>query len=453
MMRMTKRPAAAAVAVAIDLGQRFGSSGSWKNPHPTSTLLLSSSRPMNRSGGSVRQHHHHQHQQRQQRWFSSSDIPQRQGRERFYVHVGVEPCAPPWIADNKKGTKNSTTSGSSTVASPISAGVDGTDSASGVVRRQFTDKKSSEKDQKKKDEELLLLQMLRPRAPAKSLANFFQDDDAANNTTEQNDHDGDWHAVTLDGRTLRTPLGHILALPSRELAWAVAVEWNAVHRAIQPNQMPLMTICCTALDQVVRQPEFYREQCLRYLQTDTVCYWADPVEERLLHQKQQRAWKRLHHWMVHEFCHGHVPGQITEQQSGNNNTNTNIVSLFQRKTLIPGGDISESSSSIGLPHSPALTAACARWVDSLDGWHLAALHAACLEAKSWFVAAALVTQHPGQDVRDAHAAGRVEEEYQIAAWGLVEGQHDYDRLNATVQLSAAALVVNLTTPITVTTRT
>ena len=96
---------------------------------------------------------------------------------------------------------------------------------------------------------------------------------------------------------------------------------------------------------------------------------------------------------------------------------------------------------MGLPHPPELTEACRQWVHSLDAWHLAALHSACLESKSFLVAAAMLTQH--YDARDAQTACRVEEEFQIDSWGMVEGQHDYDRLNATVQLTAASILADL----------
>ena len=38
-------------------------------------------------------------------------------------------------------------------------------------------------------------------------------------------------------------------------------------------------------------------------------------------------------------------------------------------------------------------------------------------------------------------AARVEEEFQISNWGLVEGGHDYDRLNCSIQLHSAHLFV------------
>jgi hypothetical protein len=46
---------------------------------------------------------------------------------------------------------------------------------------------------------------------------------------------------------------------------------------------------------------------------------------------------------------------------------------------------------------------------------------------------------PFPDIEQAMEASRVEEEYQISIWGLVEGQHDYDRLNGSIQLHSANL--------------
>jgi chaperone required for assembly of F1-ATPase len=60
------------------------------------------------------------------------------------------------------------------------------------------------------------------------------------------------------------------------------------------------------------------------------------------------------------------------------------------------------------------------------------------EAKSFFVAWALLDQHQqeeaqqttspfAKDLTKAIEAVRVEEEFQISSWGLVEGQHDSKR--------------------------
>lgn len=44
---------------------------------------------------------------------------------------------------------------------------------------------------------------------------------------------------------------------------------------------------------------------------------------------------------------------------------------------------------------------------------------------------------PFPDMSKAFEACRVEEELQISMWGLVEGGHDYDRLNCSIQLQSA----------------
>jgi hypothetical protein len=40
-------------------------------------------------------------------------------------------------------------------------------------------------------------------------------------------------------------------------------------------------------------------------------------------------------------------------------------------------------------------------------------------------------------------SSRIEEEFQVEIWGVVEGGHDMDRLNHSVKLHSSALVLNL----------
>jgi ATP synthase F1 complex assembly factor 2 len=89
-----------------------------------------------------------------------------------------------------------------------------------------------------------------------------------------------------------------------------------------------------------------------------------------------------------------------------------------------------------------------KFVESLDAWNLAALYSACAESKSFFIGAVLIHEAAervrGNDsMRDAKwavLASRVEEEFNIEAWGLVEGGHDYDRLNSSIQMHSAAFL-------------
>lgn len=329
------------------------------------------------------------------------------GRTRFYKHVGTTPISPPW---------KTTTSSRDAIDSPISAGVDGTNSASGVVlsTRDYYDGGGVQ-------------MLLHPRNPkTNELLLPYSDDD-----------DDDWFGVTLDGKIIKTPLGRNLAVPSHILAWAIAAEWDFQKKLLQPAQMPLMTLCCTAMDQVSLQPESYKEQILRYLPTDTTCYWADPSEDRILHKKQQQAWEGLH-----DYCQAFLQARPSLAMG---TTEGVIMSRSRRAAVVSQRTRQGGSRCSGLPHPPELILRAKQWVDTLDAWHLTALHSVASESKSFLVGMALVlssydddsAHNPFHDVTRAVAASRVEEEFQIGCWGLVEGGHDYDRLNCSVQIHAA----------------
>ena len=65
-------------------------------------------------------------------------------------------------------------------------------------------------------------------------------------------------------------MGQTLAVPSETLAYMIAAEWDGQLKELQPSNMPLMTLACTALDQAAMHPQFYRDAALKYLLTDTV---------------------------------------------------------------------------------------------------------------------------------------------------------------------------------------
>jgi ATP synthase F1 complex assembly factor 2 len=339
------------------------------------------------------------------------------GRRRFYQQVGVAETVAPWVSlddDDDNSSNNS-------IASPISAGVDGTDSATGVSRKLSKDS-------------ALLYQQLSPRRPGTTAEEA--EAEANSNSNENTTTTTTWWSVTLDGRSIRTPLGQVLAVPSRQLAYAIAAEWDQQAEKLKPVQMPLMTLACTALDQTSSHAEAYRKQALSYVLTDTVCYWADPTTDRILYRRQEEAWNDLYAHIETSF------GETLTKAMG-----------------APEGMIMARNSSVaGLPLTQELKEKCRAWVHTLDAWHLTALHSAASEAKSFWVAWALLdqqvqvqdeqeTEQPQQttspfakDLTKAIEAARVEEEFQISSWGLVEGQHDYDRLNCAVQLHAAVLL-------------
>ena len=178
------------------------------------------------------------------------------GRSRFYKEVGIQSlAAAPWESIDKPSSSSTASNDESdTIASPISAGVDGTQSATGVHHIPKSDETSSS-----------LEQMLRPRLPGLKPA-----EPKKTNDNDINSNKNPWYGITLDGRKVSTPMGKTLAVPSESLAYMIAAEWDSQTKELQPSNMPLMTLACTALDQVAYHPQFYRDAALQYLPTDTV---------------------------------------------------------------------------------------------------------------------------------------------------------------------------------------
>src|SRR2546423_467655 len=62
--------------------------------------------------------------------------------------------------------------------------------------------------------------------------------------------EGDDHPVLLDGKTVRTPARRALAAPIKELAEAIALEWEAQRDVIDPLAMPLTRLANSIIDGV-----------------------------------------------------------------------------------------------------------------------------------------------------------------------------------------------------------
>ena len=156
------------------------------------------------------------------------------------------------------------------------------------------------------------------------------------------------------------------------------------------------------------------------------CFWADPTEDRVLHRQQEQAWKELHQFVQTQLDH------------------TPACALGAHEAMLMCRKRGDAKPSAGLPHPPDLIHKASDWTHSLDAWHLVSLASICSQAKSFLIAWAMMTPgSPLDDVTKAAEASRVEEEFQIANWGLVEGGHDYDRLNCSIQLHSARVFTKL----------
>lgn len=104
------------------------------------------------------------------------------------------------------------------------------------------------------------------------------------------ERDGGWQ-VTLDGRAVKTVSGRAQLLPTRALAEALAEEWARQGEEIDPAGFVLRDLADYALDVVAPDRAAAISALLRYAETDTLCYRAEP--EDALHARQAAEWDPL----------------------------------------------------------------------------------------------------------------------------------------------------------------
>jgi chaperone required for assembly of F1-ATPase len=187
------------------------------------------------------------------------------------------------------------------------------------------------------------------------------------------------YAVRLDGREVRTPTKARLVLPTAGLAETVAAEWAAQGSRIEPAAMPMMSLACTAIDQVAPNRAAVIAALVDYAGSDLLCYRADRPEA--LVARQIEVWQPLLDWAARDLD---APLKVTA----------------------------------GIRHEPqpdgALTA-LRRAVEALDDLSLTALDCATRVSGSLIVALAL---HRGRlDSEAAFEAAELDASFQIELWG------------------------------------
>lgn len=186
-------------------------------------------------------------------------------------------------------------------------------------------------------------------------------------------------AVALDDKPVRTPAKAPLVLPTSALAGEVAAEWARQGDPIDPRDMPMMTLACTAIDKVAPDRDQAIQDIAAYGGTDLVCYRAEgPID---LAQRQAKVWQPLVDWAALELD---APLSVT----------AGIVPLGQPAAALR-----------------ALAAAVARY----DEFGLAALAVATSAAGSLVIALALGAGR--LDSAAAFDAAQLDESYQIEKWG------------------------------------
>ncbi len=192
-------------------------------------------------------------------------------------------------------------------------------------------------------------------------------------------HEGGGFGVLLDGRSLKTPAGRPLVVPTEALAHAIAREWNAQAETIVPASLPLTKLANTAIDGVAERRAEVVNDILTYAGTDLLFYRAAYPTE--LVRNQAAAWDPILRWVAGTYD---APFSI----------------------------------GIGIAHieQPATSLAALRSaIETLSSFKLAALHVMTALTGSAIISLACASGFV--DLEAAWAAAHVDENWQVSQWG------------------------------------
>ena len=191
----------------------------------------------------------------------------------------------------------------------------------------------------------------------------------------------DGFAITLDGRPIRTPSGREVTAPTRQIADAIAGEWNAQGDEINPLTMPLTRFANSVVEAVVDRVDAVTDDVAKYFQSDLLFYRAGHPEA--LVAREAAAWDPVVFWAA--------------------------------DTLGAHFILAEGIVHVRQPE-PAVAAARAALPD--DPWSIAALHVVTSLTGSALLGLALL--HGVLDQGDVWAAAHVDEDWNIEKWGIDE---------------------------------
>lgn len=208
--------------------------------------------------------------------------------------------------------------------------------------------------------------------------------------------------VLLDGRGVRTPAKSPLVAPSRELAQAIAAEWDAQRDTIDPARMPLTRLANAIIDGVVPRPQPAADEIVKYLGSDLLCYRAEEPEG--LVAAQARHWDPVLRWAREKLGARFV--------------------LAQGVSFAAQPDEAVTAAAAAIPKHP---------------WRLGATNSATALTGSALLSLALA--HGAIDADAAWAAAHVDEDWNMSKWGRDE-QALERRAYKFAEMQAAAQVLS-----------
>ncbi len=185
--------------------------------------------------------------------------------------------------------------------------------------------------------------------------------------------------VELDGRPIKTPAKRGLIVPTSAMADAIAAEWQAQEKVINPNSMPCTKTANAALDKVLIQHAEVADMLAAYGDCDLLCYRADSPQE--LVERQKMHWDPMLDW--------------AEEALG--------VRLEPRVGIMH------------VPQDPAAVAQLTARTHALDHFQLAAFHD--LVSLSGSLILGFAAAHSARDMDSLWDLSRLDEHFQAEQWG------------------------------------
>lgn len=189
-------------------------------------------------------------------------------------------------------------------------------------------------------------------------------------------------AVTLDGRSPRTPGQTPVVVPQRVLAEAMAEEWAAQGEFIDPKVMPMVRLVNSAIEAGEERLGALRDEIVKYSGNDLLLYRADTPRE--LVAEQERVWDAA---LVRIARHFDISFQPT----------------------------------IGIVHQPQPAATLERLGQSLAGTNL--IEIVALNSLTGITGSGLLSialREKLMTPEEIWAAAHVDEDYNVRLWGEVE---------------------------------
>ncbi len=196
------------------------------------------------------------------------------------------------------------------------------------------------------------------------------------------EHSDPGYFVTLDGRPIKTQGGQPQIVPTLTLAERMAAEWQNQGEELDPHAFVFRDMVDYALDVMPTEREATVEKLLRYAETDTLCYRADP-DEPLWH-RQRDVWEPL-------------LGALENSEG----------IRFERV-----------SGVVHRPHPKQTMDALRMRIERLDPFQLAALEQ--LTSLSASLCIGLAALEDGADGENLWDAANLEEDWQVEQWGADE---------------------------------